>query len=150
MSWNSWSILGYALACKGLAVRQSTVSGIRTPPPWNSTLTTYLLLSLPLVGPTIVEPCANTRIKSTRMVIEPWSYWFYWLALINNSRTHFTSGRDMANESTYKTGSPKIIYWTYVTGKKWLTPVALLGRPSISQRIYGCRISLVVVFLLQF
>jgi hypothetical protein len=33
-------------------------------------------------------------IKSTRMVTEPWSYWFYWLTLIDNRGAHFTSGRD--------------------------------------------------------
>ena len=29
----------------------------------------------------------NTRIKNTRMITQPWSYWFYWLILIDNRWT---------------------------------------------------------------
>ena len=44
--------------------------------------------------PMSVGACANTRIKSTRMVTEPWSYWFYWPAPMDNSKTKYTVGRD--------------------------------------------------------
>ena len=43
---------------------------------------------------TKVGPCVNTRIKSMRMVTGPWSYWFYWLALVDNRRTNSTIARD--------------------------------------------------------
>ena len=65
---------------------ESTLSYTRIPA-WQK-------LSLATLGPTRGGPCGNTRIKSTRMVTEPWSYWFYWLALIDKNRAHFNVARD--------------------------------------------------------
>jgi len=42
------------------------------------------LYTCPWYGSMRVGPCANTTIKSTRMITKPWSYWFYWLALIDD------------------------------------------------------------------
>jgi len=52
------------------------------------------LLSLRLVR--FYDRARTPELKICVMVTEPWSYWFYWLALIDNRRTKSTSRRDIA------------------------------------------------------